>query len=67
MEKEQVLEEAAVKPLTIKNFKSSSEMETFYRFVHENGLRHEAKTLLKTLHSFHYQKKRRSKKDKILQ
>ena len=31
---------------TIKNFKSSSEVENFYRFIQENNIRAEAKTLV---------------------
>lgn len=30
----------------IKTFKASSEVENFYRFIHDNGLRSEAKTLI---------------------
>jgi hypothetical protein len=30
----------------IKSFKASSEVENFYRFVFENSVRHEARTLL---------------------
>jgi hypothetical protein len=33
----------------IKNFKSSSEVEVLYRFIHENNLRNEAKILLTTV------------------
>lgn len=33
----------------IKAFRTSSEVETFYRFVHENSLRHEAKVLLELI------------------
>lgn len=31
---------------SIKNFKNSSEVENFYRFIHENNLRGEAKSLV---------------------
>lgn len=31
----------------VKVFKTSSEVENFYRFIHENGLRAEASTLMK--------------------
>lgn len=34
-----------------KGFKSSQEVEAFYRFIHENGLRREAQTVLKTVHA----------------
>jgi hypothetical protein len=30
----------------IKTFKASSEVENFYRYIHENGLRNEARTLV---------------------
>ncbi len=33
----------------IKSFKNSSEIETFYRFIHENSMRHEAKVLIGTI------------------
>lgn len=33
----------------IKAFKASSDVLNFYRFIHENGLRHEAKVLLQTV------------------
>lgn len=31
----------------IKQFKASSEVESFYQYVHENGLRNEASILMK--------------------
>lgn len=34
---------------TIKSFKSSQELENFYRFIYENGLRHEAKYALEVV------------------
>ena len=40
---------AASAPVSIKNFKSSNEVENFYRFVHDNKLREEAKTLVETV------------------
>lgn len=30
----------------IKTFKASSDVENFYRFIHENGLRNEARSLV---------------------
>ncbi len=33
----------------IKAFKASQEVTNFYRFIHENGLRHETKVLLETV------------------
>jgi hypothetical protein len=35
-----------IKDPLIKQFRTSQEVETLYRFIHENSLRHEAKTLL---------------------
>jgi hypothetical protein len=32
--------------MTIKGFKSNADIETFYRFIHENGLRREAHMLM---------------------
>lgn len=32
-----------------RNFRHNPDIENFYRFVHDNALRHEAKTLFKTL------------------
>jgi hypothetical protein len=34
-----------------RNFKTSPDVEAFYRFVHENGLRREAGIILKTVHA----------------
>lgn len=54
--------------LNIKNFKSSAEVENFYRFVHENRLRDEARKLIEVaLKSITPVKKRGRKKSKILQ
>lgn len=48
----------------IKSFKATSEVSDFYRFIHENGLRNEAETLMKiVLKSITPSKKRK----KILQ
>lgn len=35
-----------IKDPLIKQFRTSQEVENFYRFIHDNSLRHEAKTLL---------------------
>jgi hypothetical protein len=32
--------------MTLKNFKNNSDIENFYRFIHENKLRGEAHTLM---------------------
>lgn len=34
---------------TIKNFKNSAEVENFYRFINDNGLRVEAKKLIEVV------------------
>jgi pantoate kinase len=51
---------------TIKNFKSSPDVENFFRFVHENDLRKEARMILeavcKALEPKKKRRKRRSKK-----
>lgn len=33
----------------VRNFRSSADVENFYRFVHENGLRREAKLIFNTI------------------
>jgi hypothetical protein len=40
---------AITAPTTIKNFKNTGEVENFYRFIHENKLRSEAKELIKVV------------------
>ncbi len=48
---------------TIKTFKSSQEVENFYRFIHDNNLRAEAKQLVElVLKTITTQKKRGRKK-----
>jgi hypothetical protein len=37
---------AAPEPMTIKNFRSNGDIENFYRYIHENGLRREAFMLM---------------------
>jgi hypothetical protein len=37
---------AAPEVMTIKNFRSNSDIENFYRYIHENGLRREAFMLM---------------------
>jgi hypothetical protein len=41
-------DKAAVAPevMTIKNFRSNGDIENFYRYIHENGLRREAFMLM---------------------
>jgi hypothetical protein len=38
--------EKAAEGTTIKNFRSNSDIENFYRYIHENGLRREAFMLM---------------------
>ncbi|MDD0853888.1 hypothetical protein HBN50_12320 [Halobacteriovorax sp. GB3] len=54
-------------PKTGKNFKSSADVENFYRFVYENNLRREAKMILSAITGLSKsasktKRKRRSKK-----
>jgi len=41
-----ITEPAPAASTTIKNFKNSNEVENFYRFIHENKIRSEAKSLV---------------------
>lgn len=41
-----VAQSKKIKDPQIKQFRQSQEVENFYRFIHDNSLRHEAKTLL---------------------
>lgn len=38
--------EKATDSINIKNFRSNSDIENFYRYIHENGLRREAFMLM---------------------
>ena len=49
-----------IKDPMIKQFRTSQEVENFYRFIHDNSLRHEAKTLLE----FVYEKVKKISKKK---
>jgi hypothetical protein len=52
----------------LRNFRNSADVENFYRFVHENGLRREAKLIMSAIVSHlnkgkkKTRKKRKSKK-----
>ncbi len=47
----------------VKEFRSSEEVVSFYRFIHDNNLRHEAKVILETILSYiDIPRKRRSRK-----
>lgn len=52
--------------MTIKNFRSNADIENFYRFIHENGLRREAHMLMDYAMK-KVTKARKGKKAKILQ
>lgn len=53
---------------SIKGFKNTTEVENFYRFVHDNNLRDEARVLMEVaLKSITPAKKRGRKKSKTLQ
>ncbi|MAX67696.1 MAG: hypothetical protein QF441_06705 [Bacteriovoracaceae bacterium] len=52
---------------SIKNFKSSSEVENFYRFIHDNKLREEAKTLVEMVLKKITPPKKRGRKKSTLQ
>jgi len=48
----------------IRTFRNSADIENFYRFVHENGLRREAAIILDKIHSVIGAKKKRGRKAK---
>lgn len=39
-------EEKAPEVMTLKNFRSNADIENFYRFIHDNGLRREASMMM---------------------
>lgn len=46
-----------------RNFKHNSDIESFYRFVHENGLRREASLILRRVYdTMNVKKKRKPRK-----
>ncbi len=45
-EKSSIPMEAPAEAMTIKTFRTNSDIENFYRFIHENGLRREAHMLM---------------------
>ncbi len=63
-------EEKAAAPapevMTIKNFRSNGDIENFYRYIHENGLRREAFMLMEYAIS-KVAKARKGKRAKTLQ
>lgn len=52
---------------SLKGFKSNSDIENFYRYVHENGLRMEAKKMLEYAYKKTAPKPKRGRKAKTLQ
>jgi hypothetical protein len=48
----------------VRNFRSSTDIENFYRFVHENDLRREARLILELIHSKMTVKKERKPRAK---
>lgn len=57
---------AAPEVMTIKNFRSNGDIENFYRYIHENGLRREAFMLMEYAIS-KVVKARKGKRAKTLQ
>lgn len=57
-----------VKPaeMTIKNFRSNADIENFYRYIHDNGLRREAFMMMEYAIS-KITKAKKAKKSKTLQ
>ncbi|MBF0313021.1 MAG: hypothetical protein HQK50_07390 [Oligoflexia bacterium] len=51
----------------LRNFRHSSDIENFYRFVHEYDLRREAKTILDSIMSYVAKNNRKKKKNKSIQ
>lgn len=53
---------AEVAKPTVRNFKASADVENFYRFVHENGLREETTKILKAIHAVIGEKPKRKRR-----
>jgi hypothetical protein len=68
MSKQTNTEEKAAAPevMTIKNFRSNGDIENFYRYIHDNGLRREAFMLMEYAIS-KVAKVRKGKRSKTLQ
>lgn len=58
--------EKATEAVTIKNFRNNSDIENFYRYIHENGLRREAFMMMEYAIS-KVAKVKKSKRAKTLQ
>lgn len=52
--------------MTLKNFKSNGDIENFYRYIHDNGLRREAHILISHVLS-KFAKPKRGRRPKTLQ
>jgi len=57
---------AAPEVMTLKNFRSNGDIENFYRYIHDNGLRREAFMLMEYAIS-KVAKARKGKRSKTLQ
>jgi hypothetical protein len=57
---------AAPEAMTLKNFRSNGDIENFYRYIHDNGLRREAFMLMEYAIS-KVAKVRKGKRSKTLQ
>ncbi len=56
--------ETKIEETPVKSFKQSADIENFYRFVYESGLRREAHLILSTIHSAMTKKKKGRRKKK---
>lgn len=50
---------------SVKNFRNSVDIENFYRFIHENGLRRETISMLEFVHTSLAKPKKRGRKKKM--
>jgi hypothetical protein len=66
MSKTMTDEKPTAEPMTIKNFRSNGDIENFYRYIHDNGLRREAFQLMEYALS-KVAKVKKSKRSKTLQ
>lgn len=58
------IEEGVPAPVTTRNFRHGPDIENFYRFVHENELRREAKRILDFVFTKIARPSKKKKKDK---
>ncbi len=59
------IEKSDVEAASIKHFRNNNDIETFYRFIHDNGLRREASILMELVVK-NMRKAARKKKGKVL-